>query len=86
MNEWEYFRIAVSYRESGRIDFVAKKDKVGSSIATHDGMRAHFNVTREEWEAFQQKLRDEGWELENMERKENGRDETHTFKRHKVSP
>ena len=84
MDEWEYFRIAVSYRESGRMDFVAKKDKVGSSIATHGGMKAHFNVTPEDWEAFQQKLREDGWELESIDRNENGRSETHNFKRLKV--
>ena len=84
MDEWEYFRIAVSYRESGRMDFVAKKDKVGSSIATHGGMKAHFNVTPEDWEAFQQKLREDGWELESIDRNENARSETHNFKRLKV--
>jgi hypothetical protein len=84
MDEWEYFRIAVSYRETGRIDFVAKKDKVGSSIATHGGMKAHFNAMPSDWEAFQQKLREEGWELESMESHENGRSETYNFRRPKV--
>jgi len=81
MEEWEYFRIAVSYRESGRIDFVAKKDKDGSSIATHGGMKAHFNVMPSEWEAFLQKLREEGWELVNVDKNESGRSETHNLRR-----
>ncbi len=83
MEEWEYFRIAVSYRENGRIDFVAKKDKDGSSIATHGGMKAHFNVMPSEWEAFLQKLRDEGWELVNVDRNELGRSETYNLRRPK---
>jgi len=84
MAEWEYFRIAVSYRESGRIDFVARKDRDGSSIATHGGMKAHFNVPLEEWEAFQGKLRAEGWELEKVDRNEDGRNETYNFRRAKT--
>ena len=84
MAEWEYFRIAVSHRESGRIDFVGKKDKDGSSIATHGGMKAQFNVEPGAWEAYQQKLRDEGWELEHVDRSEDGRSETYNFKRPKA--
>jgi len=84
MDEWEYFRIAVSYRESGRLDFVARKDKAGSSLATHGGMKAHFNVPPGEWEGFQQKLRDEGWELEKVDRSDEGRSETYNFKRPKA--
>ncbi len=81
MDEWEYFRIAVSYRENGRIDFVAKKDKDPSSIATHGGMKAHFNVMRSEWETFLQRLGEEGWELINVDKNEDGRNETYNFKR-----
>jgi hypothetical protein len=84
MNEWEYFRVAVSYRASGTIDFVARKDKDGSSIATHGGMKAHFNVPPAEWEAFQGKLREDGWELENVDRRDEGRSETYIFRRAKV--
>jgi hypothetical protein len=84
MDEWEYFRVAVSYRESGRIDFVGKKDKDGSSIATHGGMKAQFNVEPSTWEAYRQKLRDEGWELEAVDRKEDGRNETYNFRRAKA--
>lgn len=83
MEEWEYFRIAVSYRESGRIDFVAKKDKDGSSIATHGGMKAHFNVMPEDWEAFLQNLREEGWQLVNVDKNESGRSETYNLRRPK---
>lgn len=83
MAEWEYFRVAVSYRESGKMDFVARKDKDGSLIATHGGMKAHFNVEPSEWEAFEQKLRDEGWELETVDKNEDGRNETYNFKRPK---
>ena len=83
MDEWEYFRIAVSYRETGRIDFVAKKDKDGSSIATHGGMKAHFNVMPGEWETFLQKLREEGWELVTVDQNEPGRSETYTLRRPK---
>ncbi len=83
MDEWEYFRIAVSYRESGRMDFVAKKDKDGSSIATHGGMKAHFNIMPSEWEAFLKKLREEGWELVNVDKNELERSETYNLRRPK---
>ena len=84
MDEWEYFRIAVSYRESGRIDFVARKDKDGSSIATHGGMKAHFNVMPSDWEAFQQRLRQDGWVLVNVDKNEDGRNVTYNFRRSKT--
>jgi len=83
MDEWEYLRIAVSYRESGRMDFVAKKDKDGSSIATHGGMKAHFNIMPSEWEAFLKKLREEGWELVNVDKNESERSETYNLRRPK---
>jgi hypothetical protein len=83
MDEWEYFRIAVSYRENGRMDFVGKKDKDGSSIATHGGMKAHFNIEPQEWEAYLQKLREEGWNLVNVDKNEPGRNETYTLRRPK---
>lgn len=81
MDEWEYFRIAVSYRENGNIDFVAKKEKAASSLATHDGMKAQFNITPEEWKAYLQKLREEGWEFQNVEKSASGSSETYTLKR-----
>ena len=83
MSEWEYFRIAVSYRETGRIDFVGKKDKDNSSIATHGGMKAHFNVQPAEWETFLQNLRDEGWELIGVDKGDDGRSETYNLSRPK---
>ena len=84
MAEHEYLRIAVSYRESGRIDFVARKDKDGSSIATHGGMKAQFNVEPSAWDAYQQKLREEGWKLEHVDRSKDERSETYNFRRLKV--
>lgn len=84
MDQWEYFRIAVSYRENGNVDFVAKKDKDPSSIATHGGMKAQFNITSLEWNAYLQKLRDEGWELVNIDKGTSGNSETYTLKRPKA--
>ena len=83
MDEWEYFRIAVSYRENGNVDFVAKKDKDPSSLATHGGMKAQFNITPGEWQKYLQKLSDEGWELLNIEKSTTGSSETYTLKRPK---
>jgi hypothetical protein len=83
MGEWEYFHIAVSYRENGRVDFVAKKDKDPSSIATHGGMKAQFNIAPGEWEAYLQKLRDEGWELVSVDKSEQGHNVTYTLRRAK---
>jgi hypothetical protein len=84
MDEWEYFRIAVSYRENNNLDFVGKKDKDPSSIATHGGMKARFNVTPAEWQAYLQSLRDEGWELLNVDKSSSGSGETYTLKRPKT--
>jgi hypothetical protein len=84
MNEWEYFRIAVSYRENGNVDFVGKKDKDPSSVATHGGMKARFNVTSDEWKVYLQSLRDEGWEIINIDKSTSGSNETYTLKRAKA--
>ncbi len=84
MDEWEYFRIAVSYRDDGRVDFVAKKDKDPASLATHGGMKAQFNIAPKEWEAYLQNLRDEGWELVSVDKGDNGRTEAYLLKRRKV--
>ena len=84
MAEWEQFRIAVSYRENGNVNFVAKKDRDASSLATHGGMKAQFNITPVEWEAYLQKMKDEGWELQNVEKRTSGSDETYILKRAKT--
>lgn len=84
MNKWEYLRVSVYHKADGNIDFVAKKDKTVSSIATHDGMVAYFNVTPGEWEAYLQKLRNEGWKQETAQKQDNGQSESYAFKRSKV--
>ena len=84
MDEWEHFRIAVSYRENGNVDFVAKKDKDPSSIATHGGMKAQFNITPSEWQKYLQKLSDDGWELLSVEKGTTESTETYTLKRPKA--
>ena len=84
MAEWEYFRIAVSYRENGNIDFVAKKEREPSSLATHGGMKAQFNITPGEWKSYLQNLRNEGWELVNVDKSSSGNSETYTLKRVKA--
>jgi len=84
MDEWEYFHSEGYHRENGNVDFVAKKDKDPSSIATHGGMKAQFNIAPDEWKAYLQKLRDEGWELLNVEKSTSGSNETYTLKRAKA--
>ena len=84
MAEWEQFRIAVSYRENGNVDFVAKKDRDAPSLATHGGMKAQFNITPVEWEAYLKKMKDEGWELQNVEKSTSGSGETYILKRAKT--
>jgi hypothetical protein len=82
--EWEHFRIAVSYRENGNVDFVAKKDRDTSSMATHGGMKAQFNITPVEWKAYLQEMQDDGWELQHVEKSTSGSGETYILKRAKT--
>lgn len=84
MNKWEYLRVSVYHKTDGNIDFVAKKDKTASSIATHDGMEAYFNVTTNEWVTYLQKLREAGWKQETAEKRDNGQSESYAFKRSKT--
>ena len=84
MAEWEHFRIAVSYRENGNVDFVAKKDRDTSSMATHGGMKAQFNITPVEWKAYLQEMQDDGWELQHVEKSTSGSGETYILKRAKT--
>ena len=82
MTSWEYLRISVYHKEDGNLDFVAKKDKtMPSSIATHDGMEAHFNVSQSEWEAYLQKLQAQGWQLDKVEKRGDGQSESFYFKK-----
>lgn len=81
MDKWIHLRISVSYKEDNRIDFVSRRDKALPSIATHDGMEAYFNVTRAEWEAYLQKLQDDGWELDEVNTRKEGREESYIFRR-----
>jgi hypothetical protein len=81
MNDWEYLRVAVHYRDDGNIDYVARQGNSLSSIATHQEMRGHFNIAPEEWGAYLQKLKGERWELDQVERQDQGENETYVFKR-----
>jgi hypothetical protein len=44
-------------------------------------MKAHFNVMPEEWQAFLQRLRDDGWELIKVDKGSSGHEETYNFRR-----
>lgn len=81
MDTLEYLRISVYEKEGGRIDFVVKRDKTSPSIATHDGMEGHFNVTPSDWDAYLGKLKDEGWEMVSVDQRNAGHERSYKFKR-----
>lgn len=81
MNDWEYMRVAVHHRDDGNIDYVARRESTAPSIATHQEMRGHFNISPEEWDAYLQKLKRERWMLEHVDRQDQGENETYSFKR-----
>jgi len=76
----ELLRVSVRHKEDNKVDFVAKRDTTLPSIATHDTIEVHFNVTHQEWDAFQQRLKNEGWELDKVDRRSEG-EESYHFKR-----
>ena len=80
--KWETLHVSVRHNEEDKVDFVAKRDSTLDSIATHDTIEVHFNVTHKEWDAFQQRLKEEGWELEKVDRR-NEAEESYHFKREK---
>jgi hypothetical protein len=81
MDTLEYLRISVYEKEGGRLDFVVKRDKTSPSIATHDGMEGHFNVTPSDWDTYLEKLKDEGWELVSVDHRNEGHERSYQFKR-----
>jgi hypothetical protein len=83
MEEWEYLRVSVYYKEDDRIDFISKRGKTLSSIATHDGMETYFNVEQSVWESYLQKLKVDGWQLADLNKREDGRHEAYAFRRPK---
>ena len=80
--KWEFLHVSVRHNEQDKVDFVAKRDSTLDSIATHDTIEVHFNVTHKEWDAFQRRLLEEGWELEKVETRSEG-DESYHFRRAK---
>jgi hypothetical protein len=80
--KWEVLRVTVRHNEQDKVDFVAKRDSTLDSIATHDTIEVHFNVTHKEWDAFQQRLKEEDWELEKVERRSEA-EESYHFRRAK---
>jgi len=83
MDKWETLRVSVYCKDDERIDFVVKRDKALPSIATHDGMEGHFNVTQSAWDAYLQKLKVDGWEMVSVDHRDEGHEKSYQFKRAK---
>ncbi len=79
----EYLRVAVYRRAGDKVDFIVKRDNELPSITTHDSMEGHFNVTHGDWEAYLQKLKEDGWAFMSVEKRNEGREESYHFKRRK---
>ncbi len=81
MDEWEYLRISVYYKEDDTIDFISKKGKTLSNLSTHEGMITRFNVEAGVLDAYLLKLKNEGWEMADFTKREDGRHEAYSYKR-----
>jgi len=81
--KWEHLRVSVYHKGEDKVDFVAKRDKELPSIATHDSIEGHFNVTLDKWDAYLKKLKEAGWEIVHVDERQKGQEETYHFKRSK---
>ena len=81
MNDWEYLQVELHYRGDGNVDYIARRKSTIPATSTHQEMHGHFNIPPEQWRAYLQKLQSERWELEQVQRKDDGENETYTFKR-----
>jgi hypothetical protein len=81
--KWDHLHVLVHRKEDDKVDFVAKRETILPSIATHDTIEVHFNVTHKEWDSFLQRLKAEGWELEKVDSRDGENSETYYFRRAK---
>jgi hypothetical protein len=49
-------------------------------VSMSDTIDARFNVTHQEWHGFLQRLKSERWELETVDKQEDGYNESHWLK------